>query len=119
MMSRRALFSWILPGGEEPEAPFPPSPARGRVAWLADRRAEVAEVAEDAGPRVVVVSPFACLNAGADFCATCVERCPAPGAIRIEGRRVVVAPDRCDGCGRCVPYCPAPGGALRLQPAVL
>ena len=116
MMSRRALFSWILPGGEDAEPPFPPSPARGRVAWLADRRAEVAEVA---GPRVVVVSPFACLNAGADFCATCVERCPVPGAIRIEGRRVVVAPDHCDGCGRCVPCCPAPGGALRLQPAVL
>lgn len=66
--------------------------------------------------RVAVVSTFACLNAKADFCATCVERCPEPGALRVEGRRVRVDPEWCTGCGECVARCPAPGGAILLKP---
>lgn len=65
---------------------------------------------------VAVLSTFACLNAGADFCATCVERCPEPGAIRLDGRRVVIDASVCNGCGVCVPLCPAPGGAILLKP---
>lgn len=88
---------------------------RARVMWTDARRALPPP---PSGPMLAVVSPFACLNAGADFCATCVERCPTPGAVRVDGRRVVVDPARCDGCGVCVPLCPAPGGAILLRPAV-
>jgi Pyruvate/2-oxoacid:ferredoxin oxidoreductase delta subunit len=109
MISRRALFAWILPG--EPEVSLPPPV--GRIAWQEARR-EVA--GSPTGRRVAVVSTFSCVNAGADFCATCVERCPRPGAVRVDGRRVVVDPAVCDGCGVCVPLCPAPGGAILLQP---
>ena len=130
MISRRALFSWMVPresdgaraAEEAPEAAAPaghtrsgePGPvARGRVAWQLPREAP----ARPLGSRLVAaVSPFQCLNAGADFCATCVERCPRPGALRTEGRRVRVDPTRCDGCGQCVPLCPAPGGAILLHP---
>jgi Pyruvate/2-oxoacid:ferredoxin oxidoreductase delta subunit len=65
---------------------------------------------------VAAVSTFACLNSKADFCATCVERCPEPGALRVEARRIVVDAERCTGCGECVARCPAPGGAILLRP---
>lgn len=116
MISRRALFDWIV---QEPEVLPPPESAppaaaarSSRIAWQQARRAS----AEVVGARLAVISTFACLNAGADFCATCVERCPEPGAIRLEGRRVVVDAERCNGCGVCVPLCPAPGGAILLKP---
>lgn len=106
MVTRRAfLGGWATRRREEPA---------GRVAWL-DRAPAAPEASE--GPRVAVVLPFSCLNAGADFCATCVERCPEPGALRLDGRRVAVDPGRCTGCGACVPLCPAPGGAILLRPA--
>lgn len=113
MMSRRALLGWMLPPTEATPAPVEAPPLRGRVV---PQRARLREAPAVAGPRVAVVSTFACLNAGADFCATCVERCPEPGAIRVEGRRVVVDPAVCNGCGVCVPLCPAPGGAILLMP---
>ncbi len=95
MISRRALFSFGLS-----EPPVPRGPARP-----AETR-----------PMVAVVVTFSCLNAKADFCATCVERCPVPGAVKVEGRRVVVDAAHCTGCGVCVPLCPAPGGAILLKP---
>ena len=88
MTARRALFGWMW--GEAP----PP----------------------EEGARVAVIDSAACLNAHADFCATCVERCPVPGAIALEGRRVVVDPERCTGCGECAARCPAPGFAILLEP---
>jgi Pyruvate/2-oxoacid:ferredoxin oxidoreductase delta subunit len=65
-------------------------------------------------PGRVVIDRRACLNTGADFCATCVERCPVPGAIRLDGRHPAVLA-ACTGCGVCVPLCPAPGGAMMLS----
>ncbi|MFN7146553.1 MAG: 4Fe-4S binding protein, partial [Myxococcota bacterium] len=104
------------PPPQEDEAPEDtPVAPRGRIAWQHARRdAALLEV----GPKVAVIATFSCLNAGADFCATCVERCPEPGALRLDGRRVVVDADVCNGCGVCVPLCPAPGGAILLKPAV-
>lgn len=99
MISRRGLFTFSF-GDPAPD------------------RAVVGAPAGVAGALVASVSTFACLNAKADFCATCVERCPEPGAVRVEGRRVVVDPLRCNGCGVCVPLCPAPGGAILLSPVV-
>jgi Pyruvate/2-oxoacid:ferredoxin oxidoreductase delta subunit len=108
-LSRRALLfgNWADP------APAPgPAPAPAAVNWLGDRA--VAPLAE--GKRIAKVQPFSCLNAMGSFCSTCVERCPVPGAIRAEGRRVLVAAEACTGCGICADVCPAPGNAILLVP---
>lgn len=47
-------------------------------------------------------------------CATCVERCPTPGAIRWQDGAPVVVPQVCDSCGVCVALCPAPTPAIAL-----
>lgn len=106
MISRRALFSFGFDGPAEPAAPSTRAVA------------PISRTPPAPRPMVAVVSTFSCLNAKADFCATCVERCPVPGAIRVEGRRVVVERSHCDGCGICVPLCPAPGGAILLTPVL-
>lgn len=116
-VSRRALFR--LAFDEESQAESsprqePPPPAIGRIAWQDARHARPALLD---GPQVAKVLTFSCLNAGADFCATCVERCPEPGAIAVQGRVVVVDPLRCTGCGECVAVCPAPGGAIVMARA--
>lgn len=59
----------------------------------------------------VLVDPVSC-TARVDFCAVCVERCPVPGAITMQGSAPVIDDARCDGCGRCVEVCPAPFRAL-------
>lgn len=68
------------------------------------------------GRGVARVLPFSCLNAFGSFCSTCVERCPVEGAMRLDGRKVVIDAARCDGCGACAPACPAPGGAIVFLP---
>lgn len=68
------------------------------------------------GPKLAVLSPFLCLLRLGTECSVCAERCPVPGAIRIEHRSVTIDPKRCDGCGVCVERCPAPIGALALRP---
>ncbi len=62
------------------------------------------------------IEPFACLTAAHQVCTTCVEVCPVPGAMRLDGIRPSVDADLCDGCGRCEEACPAPGGAIRVLP---
>jgi Pyruvate/2-oxoacid:ferredoxin oxidoreductase delta subunit len=117
-LSRRALLfgQWADPDVQPAPEPVPVpvrEPAPHLVNWLeADR--SVAPLAE--GKRVAKVQTFSCLNAMGSFCSTCIERCPEPGAIVAEGRRVVVVPDRCTGCGLCADVCPAPGNAILLVP---
>lgn len=62
------------------------------------------------------IQTFSCLNTLGGFCSVCVERCPVPGAIRLDGRRVVVDADACTGCGICAYACPAPGTAILVLP---
>ena len=38
-------------------------------------------------------------------CGACQDECPE-GAIREEGDRFVVDPDRCSDCGACAEACP-------------
>jgi len=46
-------------------------------------------------------------------CGTCVDACPEPGAIRLEGKRAFVELDLCKGHGRCKDACPV--GAIVLS----
>jgi Pyruvate/2-oxoacid:ferredoxin oxidoreductase delta subunit len=55
-----------------------------------------------------------CLAWQGSFCTICSERCPEPGAIRLEGGRPVVNDARCTHCGICVAVCPAPINAFEI-----
>lgn len=83
--------------------------------WEARRRARRAE---GSAPRVVRVLAFECIAGTAGLCATCVERCPIPGAIVASGGAPRVDAALCDGCGACEEACPAPRRALQLLPRV-
>ena len=57
---------------------------------MTSRRALLAWWADEDPPARVTLDRSACLNSFADFCATCVERCPVEGAILLVGRHPVV-----------------------------
>jgi Fe-S-cluster-containing hydrogenase component 2 len=57
--------------------------------------------------------PHHCL-AARTACSVCVERCPAPGALRIAAGLPVVNEAACTGCGQCLTVCPAPIMAFDL-----
>ncbi len=111
-LSRRSL----LTGGwfEEATPPSEPEP-RTPVHW----HRKTSRPPIDNGPKVARVLTFSCLNQLGGFCGTCVERCPVPGAIRMDGRTPTVATDVCDGCGICSDLCPAPGNAIVLGPRLI
>ncbi len=58
----------------------------------------------------------ACLGVRGQGCSACVERCPVPGALRLEAGRPVVDPEVCNGCGICAHVCPAPQAAILIIP---
>ncbi len=62
---------------------------------------------------VATIRQFDCLASGS-FCSTCVERCPAPGAIEAPAGRPTIVEDRCTGCGICQHVCPAPRNAVLI-----
>jgi Pyruvate/2-oxoacid:ferredoxin oxidoreductase delta subunit len=67
-------------------------------------------------PRLARIDRFACLASTGQVCTTCLEHCPEPGALRLDGLVPSVDSDKCTGCGVCEPVCPAPGGAIRVLP---
>jgi ferredoxin len=67
-------------------------------------------------PVVAIVQGRHCLAYQRSFCSTCVERCPVPGAITLEGGLPRVNPDLCTGCRVCHDLCPAPRNAILLVP---
>lgn len=75
--------------------------------------AAAAEIAPLPAGMVPVVIPARCL-APRSFCATCVERCQAPGALVMDGALPRVVEAACTGCGLCVAVCPAPIMAFEL-----
>lgn len=64
------------------------------------------------------VDRFSCLAGAGQVCSVCVERCPEPGALTLDGLYPVVDGDRCTGCGACEPACPAPSPAIRVLPLI-
>lgn len=72
---------------------------------------------EDA-PRVLgrAVIGADCLALRGSSCSVCAERCPVPGALRLEGGRPVVDASRCTGCGVCQHVCPAPRNPVIILP---
>jgi len=65
--------------------------------------------------RVAVIQGRRCL-AYTSFCSVCAERCPVPGAIKVERGIPTVVGDTCTGCGVCHEVCPAPTNAVLVVP---
>jgi ferredoxin-type protein NapG len=49
-------------------------------------------------------------------CSKCVEACPVPGAIAVDGNKPKIVDANCTGCGVCQFVCPAPDNAVLLVP---
>lgn len=72
-------------------------------------------------PRVMgraVIGAHDCLAFQSSTCSVCVERCPVPGALRLEHGRPVVDTSLCTGCGVCEHVCPSPQNAVIILPAL-
>ena len=72
-------------------------------------------VADDDTPRAAIIQGRFCI-ALTSFCATCVERCPVPGAMSRDRGMPMVHADVCTGCGICHDVCPAPRNAVLMMP---
>ncbi|MGZ8900169.1 MAG: 4Fe-4S binding protein [Limisphaerales bacterium] len=99
-ISRRGLFSlFARPLGVTSKKTEPPA----------------APATPDQPPKVAVIQGRFCL-AYTSICTVCSERCPVPGALKVEkGLPMVVAED-CTGCGICHDVCPAPTNAVLVLP---
>ncbi|ADE53091.1 4Fe-4S binding protein [Coraliomargarita akajimensis] len=82
------------------------------------RSSETAVVTEEpvAGPQVAIIQGRHCLAYQNNFCSTCKERCPVPGAITSQHGIPRVVTELCTGCGVCHQLCPAPTNAILLYP---
>jgi ferredoxin-type protein NapG len=65
-----------------------------------------------------VIAAHDCLAYQSSTCSVCVERCPVPGALRLERGRPVVDSALCTGCGVCQHVCPSPRNAVIILPAM-
>ena len=75
------------------------------------REAEALAVIEK--EQVAVIQGRFCL-AYTSICSVCSERCPEPGAIKVERGIPMVDAALCTGCGICHEVCPAPRNAILL-----
>jgi Na+-translocating ferredoxin:NAD+ oxidoreductase RNF subunit RnfB len=108
-MSRRGLFSFL---GRSLRGPA--------EATKADVATAVSKPGTPAPPtepqvRVAVIQGRFCL-AYTSFCTVCTERCPVPGAMKVEKGIPMVVADICTGCGVCHEVCPAPTNAVLVIP---
>lgn len=67
-------------------------------------------------PLLALVDAGACLGGASQVCTSCLERCGARAAIRLDGLLPVIDEARCTGCGECAQVCPAPHPAIRMVP---
>jgi MinD superfamily P-loop ATPase len=107
--TRRAVLSGRVLGAS------PRQPRGAHLIARVDAVREVESLSSDT-PRVAKIHVADCLAHVGVFCSTCVERCPVPGAILLDGQVPVVDASACDGCGQCAAMCPSPGRAIRWLP---
>jgi Na+-translocating ferredoxin:NAD+ oxidoreductase RNF subunit RnfB len=115
-LSRRALFSIF---GRSLRGPVKAGQGAvekvmGAEAGNDNPRGE-SQTAMEPEPKVAVIQGRFCL-AYTSFCTVCSERCPVPGAIRVEKGIPVVVAETCTGCGVCHEVCPAPRNAVLVLP---
>ena len=117
--SRRHLFSIIgrtfrATTDSIPTLQKPIPSDRGQPVPDAVGRAPSAPATE-ALAKVAVIQGRFCL-AYSSFCTVCSERCPVPGAMKVEKGIPMVVADLCTGCAVCRDVCPAPTNAVLLIP---
>ena len=108
-LSRRGLFSLFgrtLRG---------PAQATRAVVETAIRKPGPPPPVPEPQDRIAVIQGRFCL-AYTSFCTVCAERCPVPGAMKVEQGIPMVVPDICTGCGVCHNVCPAPTNAVLVLP---
>jgi Na+-translocating ferredoxin:NAD+ oxidoreductase RNF subunit RnfB len=79
------------------------------------RKANAAAPVAEAQAKVAIIQGRFCL-AYTSFCTVCSERCPVPGAMKVEKGIPMVVADTCTGCGICHDVCPAPTNAVLVLP---
>lgn len=79
-------------------------------------RAEARRALRTQVPMVAQLDAGRCLGSYSQVCSVCVERCPEPDVIRLEGTLPVIDSAACTGCGECERRCPAPFAAIRVLP---
>jgi Na+-translocating ferredoxin:NAD+ oxidoreductase RNF subunit RnfB len=107
--SRRGLFSLF---GRSLRGP-----AEATKAVVATAITKPGSPAPAAEPReqVAVIQGRFCL-AYTSFCTVCSERCPVPGAMKVDKGIPMVVAETCTGCGVCHDVCPAPTNAVLVIP---
>jgi len=132
-LSRRGLFGRLLgrvdpepeskaePSESEPQPTVSPSAAVAGAA-VAGKPSGIGVGRPRPGPMrpakagLFAIANHLCLAWQGTSCSTCRERCPVPGAVRVEAGRPTIDPALCTGCGDCVAVCPAPILAIRFVP---
>ena len=87
-----------------------PDPSMSRRAFIRLRPGR------DPDDQVAQIQTDACLAHRSTLCTVCSERCPEPGAIRVEHGKPSVSLEACTGCGTCRDVCPAPYNAVIIVP---
>ena len=108
-LSRRGLFSLL---GRSLRGPVKATEPVGETTV---RKPVPSQPGAETPDRVAVIQGRYCL-AYTSFCTVCAERCPVPGAMKVEKGIPMVVPDTCTGCGVCHEVCPAPTNAVLVIP---
>ena len=121
-ISRRGFFTgaFLVPESPPEVAKIDPEPppaiqdllkkSRNRAPW------EKPVIPTEPTGQIARVLTFDCLITLGSTCRSCIERCPIPEAIFMDGRLPVIDVNLCNGCGDCVLACPAPRPAIVLGP---